>query len=421
MTKSLVCSILLLLSFDSLFCQEPLEIRRNSKVEIRLEKKGKRELMLSLFSGDEIKIRVSTKKRVNFRIMDPNGLVVHENVGMIKPVEWQKQITSDGVYSFLVENVDKVLATEVDIMISLRRPRFTYGSGVAGSSQSRTMLKARSHEVLTEGRVQIVTGNPRKYPYMLEKGDTLIVDIKGLTNLAPFVEISNAQKELLHASLPEKRRNRVTIPILETGAHELLLYSLFLTKNPLIPMYDSIRVERISPTRYIAPVISADTITITKPILYDTLAEVVMDSIFYAGAGRDYVHPSHRVVDIPISHPQNIIYWVLLFGAGKEFEQAYRAITTEVNGQLFTAQELDPMLAFGRAQLNQLPGPGARDIIFFPSPTIAAVLDLEGRPNYGRIMDPGLAQLGFENLSKSVGHPVYVKAVVFRRVARIVE
>ena len=400
--------------------QRPLEVRRTSDIAIRLEKKGNRELKLALTSSDEIKIKVSTRKRVNFRVLDPNGLVLHENVAMAKPVEWSKPITADGVYALVVENVDPWLSTDVVIQVILRRPRFTYGSGVAGSSQDRTVLTSRSQDVLTDGRVQIVTGAPRKYPYNLEKGDTLVVDLKGLVGPVPFVEISNAQKELLYAALPERRRAKVTIPILETGAHELLLYSKFLTNTPLVPMYDSIRVERIAPTRYApAVVVPVDSATLPKPVVYDTIPELIMDSVFFVGAVRDYVHPSRISVPIPVSQPENIIFWTVLFGAGKDFDKSYRQLGELVEKEYASSGTSDPLVAYGLGLLKSLPGHGNTDVRFSPSEEIQSALDAEVRPNYGRILKtPDIPGLVFENFSKSVGHPVFLKVAVFRRAAR---
>lgn len=400
------------------FGQPPLEIKRTSDVAIRLEKKANRELKLSLLKSDALAIKVSTKKRVNFRITDPNGVVMHENVAMVKAVEWSRDVAADGVYTLVVENVDQWLSTDVTIQIKLRRPKFTYGSGVAGSSGDRTVLAERSQDVLTDGRAQIVSGTPRKYPFNLERGDTLLVDIKGLAGPVPFVEISNAQKELLFASLPERRRAKVTIPILETGAHELLLYSHFFTNTPLMPMYDSIRVERIAPTRYApAVVVPVDSTTLPKPIVYDTIAELVLDTMLFAGAVRDYVHPNRIGMDIPMTQPQDIIHWVVLFGAGKEFPGSYEQLKSQSSED--QTATVDPLLAFGQGRLHYLPGPGNPDVRFYPSGQITEWLSRQERINYVRItQQPESPRVDFENSSKSVGHPVYLKAYAFRKVAR---
>jgi len=267
-----VALMIIMFGACGLFAQPPLEVVRRSDIAVRLDKKQVRPLILMLLQGDEVRIRVSTKKRVNFRITNADGLVLHENLAFIKPAEWSKSVTAGGAYTLTLENVDQLLPTELKVQIELRRPRFVFGSGIAGSAAGHTLLTERSVSVLTDGRVQITAAVPRKYPYALEKGDTLEVRIKGLAGPVPFIEVSNEQKELLFAALPERRNVKVSIPVLESGKHEILLYSKFLTNTPLFPMYDSITITRTAPTRYAPPVV--------VPVLDPVLGRSVPQEVF---------------------------------------------------------------------------------------------------------------------------------------------
>lgn len=401
----------------ALLAQPPLEVIRKSDIQIRLEKKQMRELKVNLLQGDDLEIRVSTKKRVNFRITNGDGLVMHENVAFIKPAEWTKVVNVAGVFTLMVENVDRLLPTDVRVEIQLRRPRFTFGSGVPGSAAGLTALTERSESILTEGRVQLAGASARKYPYVFEKGDTLEVRIKGLMGPVPYVEISNEQKELLFAALPERHNVKVTIPVLENGKHELLLYSKPLTTVPFFSMYDSISVKRIAPARYaLPPVVVVDSTSLPKPIIYDTIPDVMMDSVFYVGAVRDYIHPSQRTLEIPLGETENILFWAILYGVGREFEKEYEQLLTLISGEPLAIGATDPLAAFGMGYIKKLPGPGNPDVKFFPSGDILDFLDPPTRINYGIMRYADSAPyLSFENQSKSVGHNVYVKVVVFRR------
>jgi hypothetical protein len=239
----------------------------------------------------------------------------------------------------------------------------------------------------------------------------------------PYVEISNEQKELLFAALPERRNIKVNIPVLEGGNHELLLYSKLLTTIPFFGMYDSIMVKRIAPTRYALPKVELiDSAALPKPVVYDTIPDVMMDSVFYLGATRDFINSSQRTIEISLGETENILFWAILYGVGREFEREYLQLQSLIEGKPLAAGATDPLAAFGLGYLKKLPGPGNPDVAFFPSGEINDYLEPPVRSNYGLMPSTdSTPYLLFENQSKSVGHNVFVKVVVFRRTRRPTE
>ena len=90
-----------------------------------------------------------------------------------------------------------------------------------------------------------------------------------------------------------------------------------------------------------------------------------------------------------------------------------------MTGEVAAAGTDNILIAYGLGNLKKLPGVGSNQVRFLPSDFIRWSLRPPYQSNYARISYArGSHSLALENTSKSVGHNVYVKVVLFRKYSK---
>jgi hypothetical protein len=417
MTLKHTLSIIFILSCWALQAQHPMDIKRASHVSILLNKKEKRVFKLSLSQQDLVRLQVTATKTINFRISNGAGQIINESIVKRDPYVWDKLIDSGGSFTIEIENISLFIGAEVTMKIDVQRPQFIYGAGDPTRDSAIQKVSDRKQVILTDGRFQITKASPKKYPYPLEKGDTLLFQLIPILGITPYVEITNDLNEIVFASLPSKHELNVAIPVLEKSTYtvSILTRSLF-SKNFFKGMIDSLRIERISPPAYVKSDQAAEIAKALAMLKSDTVPEVFMDTVIYLGAIRDIIHPSNQTLRIQLDNSDATLYWGILFGAGQDFTHEVDQFQPLLQGNALAAGATDVLSAYGLGYLKKLPGIGNPDITFTASYGIQKYLMPGVRPNYA-LIHPGQSStyfLSFENKSKSVGHNVYVKIILFK-------
>ena len=413
MLRSSIFCILILMASASL-AQSPVSITRNSSVSLTLKKKEKRAFKINLIQHDVISFNLKVIKGINFRFIDAEGQIIIESLVKKNTFTWEKEIKIDGVYSIEFENTSLFLPSVFIATIALQRPNFIYGPGDPAVDPAIVKLAERNQMVLSGARFQITQPNPKEYKFPFEKGDTLQFQLIPILANSPFVEITNDLNEIVFASLPGKRELNVTIPVLEKGVYTISMVSeSFLKSNPFRGKIDSLRIEKISPAKYGKP----DAAQSDNPALLnlDTIAEVFIDTVIYLGAIRDIIHPSKQRLNVQVQEANEILFWGILFGSGQSFTKEVDQFQPLLQGDALASGATDVLSAYGLGYLKKMPGPGNKDVTFTPSKNIKDHLLNGPGSNYALIYGKGISDyLQFENESKSVGHNVYVKVVLFK-------
>jgi len=413
MLRSFIIYVFILVATAS-WAQSPIAIQRNSSLSLVLLKKEKRNFKLNLSQNDIISFNLKAIKGLNFRFINAEGQVIIERLIKRSAFTWEKEIKINGIYSIEFENTSLFLPSEINAEISLKRANFIYGPGDPTVDPAIVKVADRNQVTLTGARFQITKPNPKAYKFPFEKGDTLQFQLIPILANSPFIEITNDLNEIVFASLPGKREVNVTIPVLEKGVYTISMVSeSFLKSNPFRGMIDSLRIEKISPAKYVKSEASnEDKLALLKS---DTIAEVFIDTVIYLGAIRDIIHPSKQRLNFHVQEINEILYWGILFGSGKDFTDEVDLFQPLMQGGALASGATEVLSAYGLGFLKKMPGPGNRDVTFTPSPTLRDYLLNGSGSNYALIHDRGFSEyLEFENKSKSVGHNVYVKIVLFK-------
>jgi len=417
MLRSVIIFVFLLLAMVS-WAQSPIAINRNSKISLVLLKKEKRTFKLSLSQNDIIRFNLKAIKGLNFRFIDVEGQIIIERLIKKSAFIWEKEIKINGIYSIEFENTSLFLPSEINAEIVLDRENFIYGPGDPAIDPAISKVADRNQVILTGARFQITKPNPKAYKFPFEKGDTLQFQLIPILANSPFIEITNDLNEIVFASLPGKREVNVTIPVLEKGVYTIAMKSeSFLKSNPFRGMIDSLRIEKISPAKYVKSDASKeDKLALLKS---DTIAEIFIDTVIYLGAIRDIIHPSKQRLNFHVQEANEILFWGILFGSGQDFTNEVDLFQPLLQGEALASGATEVLSAYGLGFLKKMPGPGNRDVTFTPSPTLRNFYLNGSGSNYALIHNKGFSEyLQFENKSKSVGHNVYVKIVLFKSVLK---
>lgn len=394
------------------FAQAPISLERKSTINLELKRSSKKTFSLALKVDDILSFNARAEGSVNFKIADPSGQVVYQNIINSKLVEWQKTISTEGIYTVNVENPGLVFNERISISLSILRNEFIYGHPSMDS-----LISKRDRKVFVDGEFQITRKAPKSYNYSVQKGDTLIFKIKPLSGNGPAIEIQNGLNELVYAAFSSKSEHYAEIPIFETGS-----YTINMSSTAYLPNNNHLNVELISPARYAEiPKVVEETEgegVEDKPLqLYDTIAEIYMDTILFLGAKRDIINPNKQKLEFQFEEPSSIIEWLIFYGSGKEFIDEVNSLSILVQDEAMAAGASNILAAYGLGLIKTLPNSINGQIKFNPSSSIRYQLKPPLRSNYATIKNVyGDHSLIVENKSRSSGQKVYVQAVVLRKI-----
>ena len=393
-----------------LTAQKAITVERETTLQLDLKRSSKRTFSISLSQNDIVSLSARAEGTINLKITDPAQQVVFQGVVKNKAVEWQKTIEETGLYTVEVESSALLFSTRVALNLSIVKPNFIYGHPSMDS-----LILARSKKIMVDGEFEINRGTPKTYTYSLLKGDTLIFSIKPLTKHSPEIEIQNDLNELLYAAFSSNKEQYIEIPIFETGS-----YSITLNSNAFLPKKNYLKVDVISPARYIknpeAPEVEEESGAEEVKSLYDTIPEIYMDTILFLGAQRDIINPSSIKVNIEFEDPASIINWLIIYGAGNDFLKEANEFSTLIEGEPMSAGATTILTAYGLKFLKKLPNYKSHQVAFVPSAAIRYNLKPPIRNNYASIKGGyGNHSLEIENKSRSAGQKVFLQIVVIRK------
>ncbi len=393
------------------YAQAPISLERNSVINLELKRSSKKSFALALKVDDILSFDALAEGGVNFKIAEPSGQIIYQNIIDSKKVEWQKTISTEGIYTVEVENPGLLFVERISISISILRNDFIYGHPSMDS-----LVSNRNRKTFVDGEFQITRKAPKTFNYSLEKGDTLIFKIKPKSGSGPAIEIQNSLNELVYAAFSSKREHFAEIPIFEAGS-----YTITMNSQAYLPNNNHLNVELISPARYIeVPKVVEETESeaVEKPKqLYDTIAEIYLDTVLFLGAKRDIINRSEQNIKFQFEEPSSIIEWLVFYGSGKEFMDQVNSLSILIQDEAMAVGASNILAAYGLGLIKTLPKSDNKQIKFTPSPTIRSKLKPPLRTNYAAIKNTyGDHSLLIENFSESSGQKVYVQAVVLRKV-----
>jgi hypothetical protein len=408
---SFIFATLFLILFE-VSAQKPTTVERTSKLELDLKRSSKRTFSIVLSTNDMLSVSARAEGTVNVKIIDPNGQVMYQGIVKGDLVEWQKSVTVDGVYIVEIESSALLLNTRVALNLSILRSDFIYGHPSMDS-----LISQRTRKVMVDGEFEISRKTPKTYNYGVLKGDTLIVSLKPLSKNTPNIEIVNDLNELLFAAFSSAKEEYVEIPILESGS-----YSITMSSDAFLSKQNYIKVEKISPSKYVEepePAPAEEPKDSEEPkTLYDSIPEIYLDTIYFVGAQRDIINPSELNIKIEFEDPNSIIKWFILYGAGNEFLNEADNYLPLLEGEPLAAGATNILTAYGLGFLRKLPTNSNQQVEFTPSSAIRNKLKPPIKSNYAIISGGyGSHNLQVENKSRSAGHKVLVQVVALRRVS----
>ena len=413
MMKVLFITCLMLLGlWQHAFSQKPKLIKRESTIELILKKKALESFKFILDSTDVLNINVNAKRRTNVRVMAPDSQVLFETKVRLDAIQWSENITLAGEYTIELENTNKYLWTKSLLNVVLERKDFVYGDPTMIDS-----LKIGREQVpVLDSESQITKANPKEYPIAVNKGDTLQFFISPLSGRTPFVKLENDLGEVLWSAIPKKNKIKMTVPVLTDGSYKLSMNSTaFWSKT------NQLTIEKTSPEKFKEPTfVPLDTTQVEEEIiLYDTIAEMFIDTLLHLGAVRDIIHDSQQKISFEFDKVDDMVSWGVLFGAGKSYHQRMASIKPLFANEAYLAAGItDVLSAYGLGMLDVLPKTDLDYLSFDASEEIKANLD----PSYGNFAIIPTTKnkqfLLFENKSKSSRQIVHVIVVVFKIVQR---
>lgn len=413
MSNTIKCTILFLLflSFGfGTFAQAPREKSRESKLHFYLNNSEKKGFPIYIQKDDELNISLINKRSLNFSILTPEGTVIYESVCKPKQGQnWSKIFSREGVYQILVEDVSLIRMNEVDVSISLKRPRFVYGSG---SAKKTTILNQAKDTAVSQGTFKASYSNDKNYPVALTKGDTFYLKLQPLSGVVPEFSVVNDKGEYLHYQLTSKKPVELQIPAFTDEVVTLtFLAPKFLQKiKRFVPGTIKIELRKFIPLRYTDTNVVVD--TIPEHQVYDTIAEVYLDTIIRLGAQRDITQKSKNEINIKFNELDEIIFWGIIYGSGPDFIHDIGKLNEK-----YLAENNEPLKAYCFGDLGQLPKNNSSGVSFHFSQDLSDAF--EGGMNYAKVeYFSDVSSIKMENKSLSSGQDVYVKIVVFRQMLK---
>lgn len=409
--KSIGCLFFSLLLSHFLYAQNPMTIKRISKLDVVLKKKEPPAIFkFVLDSTDVLMIKGTSSRWTNLRLKAPTGAVIYESRMRSIPVFLQKDIELAGEYEIEVENTNKYLCAKSMLEVELERNPFQYGDTLMIDS-----LKSEREELtILNSDFQITKTNDREYNVEVSKGDTLKIALKPLSRKTPFVQLKNNLEETLWSTVPQKDKEEVVMPVLTDGT-----YTLSMSSRAFFAKTNELLIERIVPVKYAAPTIveEPDTSQVTEEIiLYDTVPELLLDTTIFLGAGRDIIHERQRKLPIQFGDTTNIVFWCVFFSTKRAFDSNAKTYEPLFSTEKYlSAGVTDIISAYGLGLLDVLPKSEMDQVSFSVSKTIRPFLDpING--NYAIIPSTiGNHFIAFNNQSLSSGQHVFARVVIFRK------
>jgi hypothetical protein len=400
---------LLFLSFGfGTTAQAPLEKSRESKLGFYLNNSEKKVFPIDIQKDDELTIAFKNKRALNFSVLTPEGTVIYESVCKPKKGQnWSKVFSQEGAYQISFEDVSLIRMNEVNVSIDLKRPHFVYGSG---SAKKTAILNEAKDTVVTQGTFKASYSNDKNYPVALTKGDTFYLKLEPLSGAIPEFSVTNDKGEYLHYQLTSKKPVQLQIPAFTDEVVTLtFLAPKFLQKiKRFVPGTIKIELRKHIPLRYTdTNAIVVDTISENQ--VYDTIAEVYIDTIVRLGAQRDITQKSKNQIKIRFNEPDEIMFWGIVYGAGPDFIQSIGKLNEK-----YLAENIEPIKAYCFGELGQLPKNTNSVVSFRFSQDLNDAF--EGGKNYAKVeYFSDVSSINMENTSLSSAQDVYVKIVAFRQ------
>ena len=390
--------------------QPPQRVVRNGEIALSLKAKEIKEIKIAADSLDLLRLIASAGSKVNFKVRKPGGQVIYE--ALVKEAkQWSGTVSVTGDYLAVFENTNKFLPIQVLLKSSLERPDFSIGYAKRADS-----LKIPGEKTsLLQARSDIIRANPKSYPVEVKKGDTLNVKLSAGKGKSPIMQIESGKKELLWATLRQKSVENVLMPVFADDT-----YTINLTTNAFFKHTYELSIEKTTPTKYRVPKLPetpVDTSNKTPEVApYDTIPVILIDTMINLAARRNILDNYEQTFTLQLADTTNVLYWGILYGIGRDFQESIEKIEPVLAGEAFQAVgATDVLSAYGLGLLKVLPGSSSRCLQIKVSPAIQNRLTAT-RTNYA-ILEPtvGRNYLYFNNECESVGQRVYIKAVVFKK------
>ena len=317
-TTLLLCFILGFF-FNPSTAQYKKEITRASNQSIHLKRKLIKKFHLMLKTFDHLTFETYTPRKINLRVISPLGAIIHESFINNAKMTWQFDAIDSGRYTVEIENLSFLFNVKIDQIITLNR--FPFHIGAPKDSIPFSQAIARTKSIESEGIFQINRFNDKNLNIgPLDKGDTLLFSMTGVTKRTPSMEIVNGSKELLFSNRRSKNTVEALIPVLSKDSFQITMIS-----KAWFGQENKFRVERITPFKY-----ALDTNMIPKPIVYDTIPINFLDTTIYLGALRDFTNSNSEKFTFNFKADTSIAFWSVVFGTGVQYEYSMAALKESV-------------------------------------------------------------------------------------------
>ena len=344
-----------------------------------------------------------TLKKVNFRFLSPEGNLIKELLINGKS-KWAFDVLEEGLYSYEIENLNFLLGRKFSLNLTLNRPKFIVG----GEKQDPyTSSVDRTEEILGAGMFRISRFNDKTLSIgEFSRGDSLLFEFTPKSGKTPDLFVTNSSEELLLATRKIKKEMRSFIPILDDG-----LITASMSSDSYLGQTNDFSITKITPFKYLV-----DSSLMTKKIVYDSLPVLMMDSIVYLGAQRDYVNKSEGVMYFDFQSDSTVAFWTLLYGAGKEFKSQLDRLLIVDETYSITRDFQDIILSYLNSQNKNLPDIGNKDVNFYPSQQLIKDNAANSLDNNFFVLNNLCCdfQVKFENHLKSTGQKVYFMVLGFQ-------
>ena len=414
------------------------EITRASNQSIHLKRKLIKKFHLTLKTFDHLTFETYTPRKINLRVISPSGAVIHESFIKKAKNTWQFDAIDSGDYTVEIENLSFLFRVKIDQIITLNRFPFQIGAPKDSIPFSQAIARTRSIE--SEGIFQINRFNDKNlYVGPLDKGDTLLFTMTGLSKKTPSMEIVSGSKELLFSNRKSKNIVEAVIPVLSKDSFQITMIS-----KSWFGQENKFRIDRITPFKYLL-----DTNLIPRTVVYDTIPIDFLDTMIYLGAIRDFTNSNSEKFTFNFQADTSIAFWSVVFGTGPQYEFVMSALDQSMakdsieDGAVYTdvlksyvlgnpiglTFKKDQTLVSEQTRNGQnitiapkivensenITNFNYDNVLIAPSSQIASKVKMKSGIHYA-LMDDLCCNhfLFFKNEDKNLGKKVYVKVLLFR-------
>lgn len=383
--------------------QGKYDIIRKSEINLKLNRKEIKNATLNLKPNDFIVLEMRTLKKVNFRFLSPEGNLIKELLINGKS-KWTFDVLEEGLYSYEIENLNFLLDRKFSLNLTLNRPKFIVGGE---KKDPYTSPVDRTEEILGAGMFRISRFNDKTLSIgEFSRGDSLLFEFTPKSGKTPDLFVTNSFEELLLATRKIKKEMRSFIPILDDG-----LITASMSSDSYLGQTNDFSITKITPFKYLV-----DSSLMTKKIVYDSLPVLMMDSVVYLGAQRDYVNKSEGVMYFDFQSDSTVAFWTLLYGAGKEFRNQLDKLLIIDKSDSIKRDFQDLILAYLNSSDEKLPDSGNKNVNFYPSDQLTQENQESGSEDNFFILNSLCCnfQVKFENHLKSTGQKLYFMVLGFQ-------